>query len=211
MQLLTPEAQVAIKIYKHKFQWTDPPLPFKTVDDGCSLLNEVLKLMHPDVQTNFHAELTKIKSIKPVDHAFNVDKWHSDMEFGQIYIKQKVPGTYHESQYIMDYLNALLTIEVNSFKAEVNILCNRYLCRNLNRWNASYIRGGIIKTYNNMFEYGTWKQEIDKKDRIIALNTRLTEMQAKFDQQVASFATQAKKEITPTPASNQDGYLVVLR
>ncbi len=30
-------------------------------------------------------------------------------------------------------------------------------------------------------------------------------MQSNFDQQVASFSTQAKKEITPTPASNQDG------
>jgi hypothetical protein len=29
-------------------------------------------------------------------------------------------------------------------------------------------------------------------------------MQSKFDQQVASFATQAKKKITPTPAFNQD-------
>ena len=28
----------------------------------------------------------------------------------------------------MDYLNASLTIEAKSFKAEVNIICNRYLC-----------------------------------------------------------------------------------
>jgi hypothetical protein len=41
-----------------------------------------------------------------------------------------------------------------------------------------------------MFEDGTWKREIGEKDQIIALTTKLTEMQAKFDQQVASFATQ---------------------
>jgi hypothetical protein len=41
-----------------------------------------------------------------------------------------------------------------------------------------------------MFEDGTWKREIGKKDQIIALTTKLTEMQVKFDQQVASFATQ---------------------
>jgi hypothetical protein len=58
-----------------------------------------------------------------------------------------------------------------------------------------------------MFEDGTWKREIGKKDQIITLTTKLTEMQATFDHQVASFATQAKKEITPTPASNQDGGL----
>jgi hypothetical protein len=58
-----------------------------------------------------------------------------------------------------------------------------------------------------MSEDGTWKREIGKKDQIIALTTTLSEMQSKFDQQVASFATHTKKEITPTPASNQDGGL----
>jgi hypothetical protein len=79
MQLLSPEAQVDIKIHKKKFQWIDP-LPNETIDDGCSLLHKVLKLMHPDVQTNVYSELAKIKSIKPVDYAFNTVKWHSAME-----------------------------------------------------------------------------------------------------------------------------------
>jgi hypothetical protein len=98
------------------------------------------------------------------------------MESKQISIKQKVPSIYHESQYIMDYLDASLTVEVKSFKAKVNILCNRFLCRNLDRWNAQYIGGEIIKTYNNMFEDGTWKGEIGKKDQIIALTMKLSEM-----------------------------------
>jgi hypothetical protein len=58
MQLLTPEAQIGIKIHKQKFQWTDP-FSNKIIDDGCLLLNEVLKLMRPDVQTNVYAELAK--------------------------------------------------------------------------------------------------------------------------------------------------------
>jgi hypothetical protein len=41
-----------------------------------------------------------------------------------------------------------------------------------------------------MFEDGTWKREISEKDQIIALSTKLTEMQAKLDQQVTAFATQ---------------------
>jgi hypothetical protein len=122
--LLTPEAQIGIKIHKQKFQRTDP-FSNETIVDGCSLLNEVLKMMLPDVQTNVYAELAKIKNIKPVDHAFNIVKWHSAMEFKQISIKQKVPDIYHESQYIMDYLNASLTVKVKSF-----ILCNKYLCGN---------------------------------------------------------------------------------
>jgi hypothetical protein len=79
MQLLSPEAQVAIKIHKKKFQWTDP-FPNKTINDGHSLLHKVLKLMHPDVQTNVYSKLAKIKSINPVDYAFNIVEWHSAME-----------------------------------------------------------------------------------------------------------------------------------
>ncbi len=95
-----------------------------------------------------------------------------------------------QSQTKLDYLDASLTVEVKSFKAKVNILRIRYLRGNPDRWNASYISGEIIKTYNNMLEDGTWKHEIGEKDQIIALTTKLTEMQAKFEQQVAAFATQ---------------------
>jgi hypothetical protein len=154
MEMLTQEAQTAIKIHKNKHQWVDP-LANETIDDGHSLLNEVLKLIRPDVQTNVYAELAKIKTIKPVNYAFNIIKWHLAMESKRILITNKVPGAYHESQYITDYLDASLTVKVKSFKAEVNILCNRYLCGNPDRWTASYISGRIIKTYNNMFKDGT--------------------------------------------------------
>jgi hypothetical protein len=116
MEMLTQEAQTAIKIHKNKYQWVDP-LPNETIDDGRSLLNEVLKLIRPDVQTNVYAELAKIKTIKPVDYAFNIIKWHSAMESKRISITNKVPGAYHKSQYIMDYLDASLTVEVKEFQS----------------------------------------------------------------------------------------------
>jgi hypothetical protein len=124
--LLTPKAQTAIKIHKKAYQWTDP-ISDEIIMDGCSLLNTVLKLMRTNVQTNVYAELAKIKSIKPVDYGYNIVKWHSAMESKCISIKQKVPGSYHETQYIMDYLDASLTVEVKSFKVEINIIWNRYL------------------------------------------------------------------------------------
>ena len=103
---------------------------------------------------------------------------HSAMESKRMAIELKVPGSYHKSQYVMDYLNASLTIEAKSFKAEVNIIRNRYLRRNPDGWNATYIAGEIIKTYNNMFEDGTWKREIGEKNVIIALSTKVAELQA---------------------------------
>ena len=54
-----------------------------------------------------------------------------------------------------------------------------------------------------MFKDGSWKLELAKKDQTIVLTTKLTEMQAKFDQQIASFTMQAssnKKENTATLA-----------
>jgi hypothetical protein len=71
MQLLSPEVQVAIKIHKKRFQWTNP-LPNETIDNGRALLHQVLKLMRPDVQTNVYAKLAKIKNIKPIDYAFYI-------------------------------------------------------------------------------------------------------------------------------------------
>jgi hypothetical protein len=75
--------------------------------------------MCPYVQTNVYAELAKIKAIKSVTHAYNIVKWHLAMESKCTTIKQKVPGSYHESQYIMDCLNASLTVDAKSFKTEV--------------------------------------------------------------------------------------------
>ncbi len=58
MEMLTPEAQIAIKVHKYRCQWTDP-LPNERIDDGCSLLNKVLNLMRLDVQTNVYDKLAK--------------------------------------------------------------------------------------------------------------------------------------------------------
>jgi hypothetical protein len=154
MALLTPEAQASIKIHKNAYVWTNPQ-PDELVKDGCLLLKESLKLMRLNVQENVYMELVKIKSIKPVDYAFNMVEWHSAIESKCILIKQKLPGAYHELQYIMDYLDASLTAEVKSFKAEINIIQNKYFRGNPNKWTASYISGEIIKTYNNMSKDGT--------------------------------------------------------
>jgi hypothetical protein len=58
IHMLTPEAQVAFKIHKNRYQWTDY-LPNETIDDCCSLINKVLKLMRLDVQMNVYAETCK--------------------------------------------------------------------------------------------------------------------------------------------------------
>jgi hypothetical protein len=142
MALLTPNTQATIKIQENLFQLIDP-LFNEIVVDGRSLLNEALKLMCPDVQTNVNAELAKIKAVKPVNHAYNIVKWRLAMESKRNAIEQRVPGSYHESQYIMDYLDASLTVDAKSVKAEVNIICNRYLCGNPDRWNALYMLGNI--------------------------------------------------------------------
>jgi hypothetical protein len=96
----------------------------------------------------------------------------------------------------MDQLDASLTVNAKSFKAEVNIICNRYLCGNPDRWNAMYISGEIIKMYNNMSEDGTWRRGIDEKDQTIALSTKVAELQTILEnqvKQVVALATQAKK------------------
>ena len=48
MEMLTPGAQIAIKLHKNKYQWVES-LSNETIDEGHSLLNEVLKLICPGV------------------------------------------------------------------------------------------------------------------------------------------------------------------
>jgi hypothetical protein len=98
MTLLTPEAQNSIKICKKEFQWIDP-ISDEIITSGRSLLNEVIKLMRPDVQTNVYTDLAKIKAIKLAAYGFDIIKWHSAMETKHISIEQKVPSAYHKSQY----------------------------------------------------------------------------------------------------------------
>jgi hypothetical protein len=95
------------------------------------------------------------------------------MKSKRISIKQKVGSANHKSQFIMDYLDAICTVDVKSFQAEVSIIQNKYLHGNPEIWNASYIRGEIIKTYNNMSEDGTWKKELGEKDQILHLALKL--------------------------------------
>jgi hypothetical protein len=57
-----------------------------------------------------------------------------------------------------------------------------------------------------MSKDGTWKEEIGEKDQIIALSTKVAELQAKLKnqvKQVVALAMQAKKEINPD--SNNGG------
>jgi hypothetical protein len=87
------------------------------------------------------------------------------MESKQISIDAKVLGAYNESHYIMDFLDASLTVDVKSFKAEINILQNRSLHGNPDQWNASYITGKIIKTYNNMLKMEPGSKNLEKRIR----------------------------------------------
>jgi hypothetical protein len=121
MALLKPEAQASIKIHKDAYQGTDPQT-YETVEDSHSPLIKALKLMRSDVQVNVYMELAKIKSIEPVNYTFNMIKWHSAIESKCILIEHKLSGSYHKLQFIMDYLDASLTVEVNSFKAKISII-----------------------------------------------------------------------------------------
>jgi hypothetical protein len=140
------------------------PQTNETVEDNHSLLNEALKLMRPDIQANVVMDFAKIKSIKPVNYAFNMIKRHSAIESQHILIAQKLPGSYQKLQSIMDYLNASLTAEVKSFKAKISIIQNKYLRGNPDKWTSSYISGENIKSYNNMSEDETWQRKIGEKD-----------------------------------------------
>jgi hypothetical protein len=48
-----------------------------------------------------------------------------------------------------------------------------------------------------MSEDGTWKKELGEKDQIIALSTKVVELQSKLNKQVIALVTQENREVTP--------------
>jgi hypothetical protein len=129
-------------------------------------------------------------------------KWHLAIESKHISIEQKLPGSYHKLQFIMDYLDASLTVEVKSFKAKISIIQNKYLRGNPDKWTTSYIRGEIIEMCNNMSADGPWQHKIGEKDQIIALTTKVAKLQMKLEKKVIAFDTQAKSVINPSSEIN---------
>jgi hypothetical protein len=71
MALLTPETENSIKIHKKAFQWIDP-ISDEIITDGCSLLNEVLKLMCPDVSPYHSGALSHLRKKNMAEKLFFV-------------------------------------------------------------------------------------------------------------------------------------------
>jgi hypothetical protein len=131
--------------------------------------------------------------------------WNLSIESKHILIEQTLPESYHKLQFIMDYCDASLTAEVKSFKAEISIIQNKHIHGNPDKWTGSYIIGEIIKTYNNMSEDGTWQRKIGERNQIIALTTKVANLQTKPDKQIVALATQAKSMINPSSETNTNG------
>jgi hypothetical protein len=56
-----------------------------------------------------------------------------------------------------------------------------------------------------MSEDGTWQRKIKEMDQIIALMTKVANLQTKLYKQVVAFATQAKSVINPSSKINANG------
>ncbi len=57
-------------------------------------------------------ELAKIKPIKPINNTFNMIIWYLAIESKHISTEQKLPGSYYKLQFIVNYLDASLSVEV---------------------------------------------------------------------------------------------------
>ena len=64
--------------------------------------------MWPNDRINVFNEIMKTKQLKLSQHNNNVTSWLTVMEEKRINIELKVPGAYHDDQYILDIFQEAL-------------------------------------------------------------------------------------------------------
>ena len=188
IQLLTPEAQGLMKIYQSQFEWFHDGSG-ETIQDGLTLATLILQKMRPNVKINVFNEIMKIKQLKLDQFGNNVTTWLTKMEEKRINIELKVPGSYHDDQYIMDIFQGALEAKCKAFCAEVQSMKQKWLLGNADNWTKDNIVSTLIQYFTNMSEDGTWKKENAETDQIIALTTIVKELSSKLERNTIALAT----------------------
>jgi len=102
LTLLTIEVRAMIMVRKQMmYTWYDPESG-ETIKDGLIILFLILQKIRPNVRINVFNEISKLKELKPKQFNFNIVQWLSELKAKRLSIELKIPGAYHNNQFIMD-------------------------------------------------------------------------------------------------------------
>ena len=118
-----------------------------------------------------------------------------EFEFQQIEVK--LPGAYHQDQYIIDVFDGALTAKCKTFLSEVSSMKLKWARGNPIGWTMKEIVHKISSLYTNLDSDGTWARELDETDQIVALTPQVMTMQKELERTTVALATSMEGKSTP--------------
>ena len=178
----------AIMLEKDKFQWFHPTSG-ELVNDGPVILQIALHKLRPNVLLIAFNEIKKVKSILPAKFGHKIDEWDTAMEAARVDIETKLPGEYTEKAFINDYFNGALSTPVKSFKTDVTSMKQRWQLGSPMTMN--FVRTTICQMYMNFNadENDIWATELAEVNQIIALATKLEDLEFQLKKTTVALAT----------------------
>ena len=195
MKMIGPDGRKALKVHRHDYEWVNPDTG-ELIHDGLTILHLVLKKLRPNVKISVFKEIEKMTKIHPGDFKFDITQWDVAMEHGFINISLKLSGSYPDHQFINDYFKAALDVPVKSFNSELSSMRNRWLLGMDATLTKEHIQFTVTQLYTNLEADGTWERELAESSQIIALQTKVSNLEGQMKQTIA-LATQSH----PSPAN----------
>ena len=115
--------------------------------------------------------------------------WSSWMQLTRIDIEKKIPKVYQEDQFLLDFFNSAIDVPCKTFKSEVVSMKNRFLLGNPDKWSEDYIITTILQHFTNMDNDKVWQKELAETDQIIALTTKVDNLQSALNEEKRKIAT----------------------
>jgi len=167
-----------LKVHEKEFEWFNEETG-KTMVDGLTIAQIIFAKARPNVKVNVFAQLDRMKKIAPSDFNYDMVRWLAEMEATRVDIELKLKGVYHEDQFILDVFAGCEQVKCKTFKDEMTRMKNRWLLNNPDNWSCSYITTTMLMHYTNMNAPGvdTWAKESAETNQIIALTTRIQELE----------------------------------
>ena len=107
------------------------------------------------------------------------------MEHGYINISLKLCGSYPDHQFINDYFKSALEVPVKSFNSELSSMRNRWLLGTDATPTKEHIQFTVTQLYTNLEADGTWERELATSSQIIALQTKVSDLEDQMKQTIA--------------------------
>ena len=184
LQMIGEDGRKMLKVMKHKYEWFNDETG-EICYDGLMILFLILQRMRPSVIVSAFNEIKKMKTIVPGQFGHNISKWDTAMESGRITIELKAPGQYTSDQYMNDYLQAALEVPCKSFKREVGSIKTTWQLGTDVSLDRDRIRHLTTQMYINFENDGTWKAELAESSQIIALSTKIDQLENRLTNTIA--------------------------